>query len=146
MITYHCNKCKQDKVETEFYKSKTSKCKKCVRHEAREWKAANPERNKETNRKWNANNYSTKRHNLLEKLYGITPKEYEIMFIKQGGKCQICSTHQDQLNRRLAVDHCHLTSKVRGLLCYNCNQILGHAKDNIENILKAAEYLKLFTF
>lgn len=31
---------------------------------------------------------------------------------------------------RLAIDHCHTSGKVRGLLCSQCNTILGMAQDN----------------
>ena len=58
----------------------------------------------------------------------------------QDGKCAICSNPQE--NRRLAVDHCHKTGKVRGLLCQGCNTGIGGLKDDTERIKKAIDYLK----
>jgi hypothetical protein len=39
------------------------------------------------------------------------------------------------------ADHDHKTGEIRGLLCFMCNHILGHAEDNKETLLKAAAYL-----
>lgn len=50
--------------------------------------------------------------------------------------CEICGGDQ-----RLNVDHCHTTSKIRGVLCNKCNQALGLFKDNPDNLLKAIKYL-----
>ena len=41
----------------------------------------------------------------------------------------------------LAIDHCHSTGKIRGLLCDRCNHGLGHFKDDINLLIKAIEYL-----
>ena len=67
----------------------------------------------------------------LQKFWpGCTPQEalqqYDILCRQQESKCGICHRHQDELTRRLAVDHDHSTGKVRGLLCDNCNRFLGH--------------------
>jgi len=54
------------------------------------------------------------------------------MFNEQKGCCAICSKHQTTLKRSLAVDHCHATGKVRGLLCQKCNSLIGYGEDNVE--------------
>jgi hypothetical protein len=74
--------------------------------------------------------------------FGITPDDYNTMFEKQNGCCIICGIHQSELNSKLAVDHCHTTKKVRGLLCPFCNNGLGCFKDNINFLSKAIKYLK----
>jgi hypothetical protein len=43
---------------------------------------------------------------------------------------------------RLNVDHCHVTGKVRGILCNSCNNGLGRFRDNPDLLLKAADYLQ----
>lgn len=150
METIHCRVCNIDKPRTDFYaksvteSTKKGYCKECKRAQAKAWKLANPERNKETNKKWNDNNFSKKRYSLLKKNYGITPEEYQVMFDAQSGCCQICQKHQSEFDRRLAVDHNHETGKVRALLCLGCNKMLGLAKDNPELLLRAIEYLKVF--
>lgn len=70
--------------------------------------------------------------------YGITLEEYDIMYYKQDKKCKICKTEYPTL----AIDHCHITNKVRGLLCRDCNLGLGHYKDNSEFLKSAIKYLK----
>ena len=41
----------------------------------------------------------------------------------------------------LFVDHEHSTGVVRGLLCTNCNTMLGHAKDNPDTLRAGIDYL-----
>lgn len=71
--------------------------------------------------------------------YGITLEEYENLFIVQHGCCAICRVRKPA--HEFKVDHCHETGKVRGLLCLNCNVLLGHAKDNPRILLDAVKYL-----
>lgn len=74
------------------------------------------------------------------KTYGITASEYAQVLEYQGGKCYICQ-RATGARRRLAVDHCHRTGRVRGLLCRPCNRMLGHARDDMGFFLRAANYL-----
>jgi hypothetical protein len=78
--------------------------------------------------------------------YGITAQDYDIMLMSQNGFCKICKQPETKLFRgkltRLAVDHCHKTGKVRGLLCWSCNTTLGKVKDSIDLLLNMANYLK----
>jgi len=77
----------------------------------------------------------------LEKRYGITRADYDALYAAQGGVCYICRRATGK-TRRLSVDHDHATGKVRGLLCRPCNNILGHARDDIEFFERAIEFLK----
>ena len=80
-------------------------------------------------------------HNAhLKRKYGITIEEYEAMFAEQGGKCWICRGGTSY--KHLACDHDHKTGEVRGLLCANCNKVLGRFRDDPERFLKAADYLR----
>lgn len=72
---------------------------------------------------------------------GVSVDDYEKMHRSQGGLCAICGKPGDG-RKSLAVDHCHTSGKVRGLLCLNCNTALGHFKDNPVLLLKAALYLE----
>lgn len=78
--------------------------------------------------------------------YGLTLEDYDAMLLRQRGRCALCgakrSGRNDGAAGALHVDHCHATGVVRGLLCHNCNMMLGHAKDNIELLRKAMEYLQ----
>lgn len=83
----------------------------------------------------------------LQIRYGITPEQYTELFVSQGGCCAICgqpesATHNHSNNvQKLAVDHCHTTGKVRGLLCQDCNRGLGRFHDDVHRMQKAIEYL-----
>jgi hypothetical protein len=69
---------------------------------------------------------------------------------EQNFRCAICETHEQDVKRgpsasvetSLHIDHCHSTNKVRGLLCMNCNNLLGKANDNTNILHKAIDYLK----
>jgi hypothetical protein len=75
------------------------------------------------------------------KKFGLTLEDYDLMFNNQYGCCAICGRLHSEFKKKLAVDHCHSTGKVRGILCSNCNSILGHAHDSIEVLQKAIDYL-----
>jgi hypothetical protein len=60
---------------------------------------------------------------------------YNYLFEKQGGVCAICS-NQCATGRRLNMDHCHKTLKVRGLLCWSCNYKLGFVEKHLAGIVK----------
>lgn len=78
----------------------------------------------------------------LQNQYGITEEDYELMLKRQDGKCAICSTDTPTGKwKRFAVDHCHITGIVRGLLCNECNRGMGLLRDNSELLRKAANYL-----
>lgn len=63
--------------------------------------------------------------------YGITPDQYQELFDRQEGKCNVCEKHQDELKHRLAVDHNHKTLEIRGLLCQTCNhRVVGRYTDS----------------
>ena len=77
-----------------------------------------------------------KRSDFLRRLknYGIS-EEFYIEECEKG--CQICG-----LKERLHIDHCHETSKYRGILCGKCNNALGLFNDNPDLIINALEYIK----
>lgn len=72
----------------------------------------------------------------LKFLYKITIEDFNAMYDKQKGLCAICLQ-----GKKLVVDHCHKTKKVRGLLCYKCNVAIGMAGDNCDTLKKAIDYL-----
>lgn len=78
-----------------------------------------------------------------EKRYGMEPGDLLWMAGQFDDRCWICQFPESVENRRLAVDHDHVTGQVRGLLCTRCNQVLGRMHDNPALLRKAAEYLEL---
>lgn len=102
-----------------------------------EWRKNNKKRVKE---------YSIKK-NLMDS-FGMTLSEYDELLKKQHYVCAICKNPErvkearTGVVRRLAVDHCHKTNKVRGLLCSTCNIAIGLMKDDLNLILNIIAYLK----
>lgn len=75
--------------------------------------------------------------------YGLTLDDYTAMLTAQGGRCAICgAASSDATKRRLAVDHCHGTGRVRGLLCGKCNIGIGQFNHDPDLLTKAIEYLR----
>ncbi len=85
------------------------------------------------------------RDTQLKKHYGITLADWEAMYLAQGGVCAVCkATETDKSSRyaNLAVDHCHTTGKVRGLLCNACNRAIGFLRDDPQIARALAAYLE----
>lgn len=80
----------------------------------------------------------------LREKFGIGLSEYLAMVDAQAGKCKLCGREESTRQRRLAVNHCHATGKVRALLCHHCNTGLGNFMDDIALLRKAVDYLEEF--
>lgn len=78
------------------------------------------------------------RRNL--EIYGLTTADFVRLFTGQRGVCAICGKPNER-RRRLVVDHCHTSGRVRGLLCDPCNGILGLAGENPAILRAAADYV-----
>lgn len=76
--------------------------------------------------------------------YGITEAEYDAMLDRQGHKCAICST-DDPGAKGWAIDHCHESNLVRGVLCGRCNSAIGLLRENPAVIRRAASYVERHT-
>lgn len=72
--------------------------------------------------------------------YGLSREEYEDM---AANGCHICGRPSDGSGiRQLAVDHDHKTGAVRGILCWECNVVLGKMNDDPARLRAAADYLE----
>ncbi len=82
----------------------------------------------------------------FQEKYDISLAQYEHMHAEQNGVCLICgkpeTIERNGKPRLLAVDHCHDTGKVRGLLCGKCNPMIGYADHSIDILTRAIDYLK----
>lgn len=76
--------------------------------------------------------------------FELTIDDYNQMLESQNYRCAICGDEGNKENRfrKLSIDHGHKTGKVRGLLCSNCNFLLGQAKDDIGILRNAITYLE----
>ncbi len=121
-----CSRCNTLKPTSEFYAATGNKdglaswCKRC------------------TVEKFHTGFNHTSRKAQLKYCYGITTVQYDAMLTQQDGVCAICE-NPDTV--RLAVDHCHKTGEVRGLLCGKCNKALGLLHDDVALLAKALAYL-----
>jgi len=107
-----------------------------------DWLETKPNRDRaKYARQWRKDNPDKVKNTELRKMFGITLEDYNRMYGQQKGCCKICNKHSDDEKQALAVDHCHTTGKVRGLLCKDCNRALGMFKDSVTNLQKAIKYL-----
>lgn len=80
----------------------------------------------------------------LRRNYNMSSEEYCTLLERQNGKCACCGTPATIFKRRLHVDHSHKTGQVRSLLCTYCNPLIGFAKEDIQRLEMASNYLKKF--
>lgn len=121
------------------------------RHAAtrRIWNAKNRERRLEVGKKWKINNKArvreTNRRGHYMRKFGLKLEDLDLILAKQNGRCAICATEDPGPSkggwREWHIDHCHGKKVIRGLLCRDCNLMLGHAKDNPTTLCRAAEYI-----
>lgn len=78
-------------------------------------------------------------YEAIKRLYGLEKEEYDKLAAKG---CNICGKKKGNRGRKLSVDHCHTTNKIRGVLCDSCNFMIGLANDNPDILNKAISYLK----
>ena len=132
--TKYCKSCDTTKPIDDFYlRNKTSMvrhstCKECDKKRVKENHDPVAYRNAE-----------------LQRRYGITQTDYEVMIAEQNNKCAICNTTEPGGRHNsgyFVVDHCHTTGKVRKLLCHNCNTALGLVGDNTQTLQSMIEYLQ----
>lgn len=129
-----CPGCTKTKPFSEFATTKTGKlqswCRRCTRDASNAWHKRHPEKRRNQNYKHN---------------HKITLEEYNAMFAKQGGLCASCGCPAAGMHygkpRNLAVDHCHKTGEIRGLLCDMCNRALGMLDDDPEKIKALLRYI-----
>ncbi len=89
------------------------------------------------------NKYSRKSYLLRTlKKHGLTMDDHKRMLREQNNCCAICGKRKETLSMAMAIDHCHITGKVRGLLCRDCNVGIGTMRDSVELLKKAIEYLE----
>jgi hypothetical protein len=80
------------------------------------------------------------RKHYFKSRYNLTIEEIEEM-AKDG--CAICGT-TEWMGRHGGtphIDHDHKTGEVRGVLCHNCNLLIGYAHEDVEVLAAAIRYL-----
>ena len=81
----------------------------------------------------------------------LSKKEWVAMLDGQEHCCAVCKRHRSKCIKvkkdktkgwGLVVDHDHLTGEIRGLVCINCNWLIGQAKESIFVLRNTIEYLQ----
>jgi formate dehydrogenase maturation protein FdhE len=141
-----CTKCGRIKPIAEFYKRKRNKdgarsaCNTCCALYGKAWRKKNSEKKRVANKKYRLEHLGEERVAQMKGRYGITPEEYDALLLGQDNVCAVCGRPPTN-GKYLYVDHNHDTKEIRGLLCNNCNLMLGHAGDSRTTLQSAIIYL-----
>lgn len=138
METKKCSKCGLTKHVEHFHIRKASKdgytarCGKCINTKSLKTRIERPNQTRENN---------------LKNRFNMSIEEYNVIFLKQRGRCAICSKPESNSDSKgnvkwLSVDHNHNTGDIRGLLCSSCNTGIGLLGDSVDTMKKAIKYLK----
>ena len=71
----------------------------------------------------------------------LPPGTYQKIFRRQKGRCAICEVSKCSTGFRFAIDHCHSSGVVRGLLCMKCNSALGKFNDSVRLLERSIAYI-----
>lgn len=158
-----CRLCKIEKLLDDFHRANGTRdghrgeCKECFRAQAKarypqvrdqaierakKWREDNIERFRENQRRMRSTPEGKRRQREghLKRKFGMTIEDYKRMLEEQGGGCATCG-RPPRPDIALHIDHDHETGRVRGLLCFRCNNSLGDLDDDPALLRKAAAYL-----
>ena len=134
-------------------------CRECAGERKRAWLAAHPGKSTHYHQTYCAKHpekvkrmqaeSNAKQRQKFKDEFGCTPHRiYKYgtsganELAQQGGTCAICGRPLELSGRGTHVDHCHASGLTRGVLCRECNLMLGFAKDRPWVLRAAAEYLE----
>ncbi len=142
-----CKRCDFFQPRDNFYSrlDKEARCKKCVSELRKIAYAKDPLKVIHRVRRYSAENPEKIRDTKLKQTYDINLEKWNELYKRQNGVCAICKQPETTIWRgkrvNLAVDHCHETLEVRGLLCIRCNRAMGLMKENVSWILSMADFI-----
>lgn len=152
-----CRLCKKEKDQRDYEKHAKQRILKVsewkvknrdrINSQVRLDRVNNPEKHKEWARRGRERAGPIRSLKDVTRIRGITLEYYYSLVGQQNNLCAICEMSETRKNvrgdiSRLCIDHNHDTGFVRALLCHGCNQVIGHAKESIEILQKAIEYIK----
>lgn len=111
------------------------------RPEVKAWRADYAKRYRKKNAK-KLQKANDERHLLRH--YGMSLKDYYKLLKEQNYSCALCEKAFEKGGRKPAVDHCHKTGKIRGIIHPCCNTLLGQAGDDISVLELAIKYLQKY--
>lgn len=142
-----CFECKVEKSIEQFSANKRKAdgretyCKPCASQRAKDWRKKNPDYRKNEDKE-------QKRNYLTKYKHGISREDLLKILNEQDG-CKICGIELPESGGKWYVDHDHNCCEKntscekcrRGILCRDCNLMLGFAKDNADVLARSVEYL-----
>lgn len=139
----HCVQCGRFKHMDEYSKApygvlnRVSMCKPCHSDysKARNKRPDIQERRRELDR--SPERFVSMRKSYVLRTYGEEGAAIEVRRLN-GEPCDCCGGWTE----RMSIDHNHDTGKVRGLLCRDCNLILGYIQDDPKRLVMLMEYLE----
>ena len=161
--SFFCDKHQIDKFKDKYGRNR---CKECHKERVAKYRASHKAQLYEATKIWRSNNREKTNAQMRERRrqkpqvymkdklmnqYRLTFEQYSIMLEACRQKCEICGKDEIRQRKgviqRLSVDHCHEAEekgimKVRGLLCHNCNIMLGSFKEDINTLKSAIAYLE----
>lgn len=99
--------------------------------------------NPDVRSKWERSNSQLRSEQAASRKYGISTEEVRRLRTANGGVCECCGI-APPIGSYHAIDHCHATGAIRGLLCRDCNLGIGLFKDSPELLRAAAAYIERF--
>lgn len=128
-----CTKCKKNQArEYSCY------CPKCQALNQKMYRERHRERINANTRELYKNDKKRFYLNIIKYKYNLNREDYLNLEKKQNGLCCICQ----EKPKTFVIDHCHKTGKVRSLICRRCNSLIGFAKDSVELLKRAIDYLE----
>ena len=125
-----------------------SKCVKCNRERQRTDEAKEYQRRRQQTddyKAWDKTRRATlkykahKRDYDLKRKFGISSDQHKRLLMNQDWTCSICNADLDTTS---PIDHDHMSGGVRGVLCRECNLMLGLVRDNTTTLRNAITYLE----
>lgn len=129
-----CSRCHVTKPVAEFHRYVDASaptgwryhswCRPCANERARTYGTENRQRRNQRLRAWRQANPEAARaydrRQRLRRQYGLSEADLDAMKVASGGRCALCERRTE-----LVIDHDHATGNVRGLICAQCNTLLG---------------------
>jgi hypothetical protein len=111
-----------------------------MREKAKAWRLANPDRVQAYRKENRLKSYLQE----SARKYGISAAWFYEQMALQGEACVTCRMSFDWADKQTKphIDHCHMTKKVRGILCNRCNTVLGLVSDDATLLASLAGYLE----
>lgn len=103
--------------------------------------------------KWRDKNPLYRRAFYTRSRFGLEPKVVDAFvaeyLAEHGPVCMSCGVECDVVGapkvggkKRLVLDHCHKTDRLRGMICDFCNTALGKLGDNAEGVRRLLNYIR----